>query len=196
MIARGITLSFAALIAAGALAGAAKADQRRLPPPPPPEFYEDDYYTGPPVIRHIPGLRILFGDYAMSEEEFDQLYNERQNERMRRKFDERYYEPEPAPPKAKRITPPKKPATTTAKPATPGQPQQKTAAAAKPASSSSGALTCEKATSVISGYGFSSVEASSCAGKTYAFNATRDGKKFAIKLDPANGELTEVKKLP
>ena len=50
--------------------------------------------------------------------------------------------------------------------------------------------------SIVSGYGFSSVAAESCKGKVYAFNATRDGKKFAVKLDPASGELTEVKKLP
>lgn len=189
MFVRGITLSLAALLAVGALADAARADHRRVPPPPPPDYYDYDYdaYDGPPVIRHIPGLRILFGDYALTEEEYDALY-----ERKRRKFDERYYEPEPdivpPPPKAKRVTPPKK-TETAAKPATGGQ---KTATAAK----SGGALSCERATSVISGYGFSSVEASSCAGKLYAFNATRDGKKFAIKLDPSSGELTEVKKLP
>ena len=34
------------------------------------------------------------------------------------------------------------------------------------------------------------------SGKVYAFNAQRGGKSFAIKLDSASGELTEVKKLP
>ena len=57
-------------------------------------------------------------------------------------------------------------------------------------------MSCEKATAVVSGFGFSSVEAASCSGKLYAFNAKRDGKSFAIKLDPASGELKEVKKLP
>ena len=42
---------------------------------------------------------------------------------------------------------------------------------------------------------FRRVKAESCNGKVYAFNATRDGKPFAIKVDAANGELTEVKKL-
>lgn len=191
MFVRGFTLSLVALLAVGALADTAWADRRRVPPPP--DYYDYDAYDGPPVIRHIPGLRILFGDYALTEEEFDALY-----ERRRRKFDERYYEPEPdpmPPPKARRVAPAKKPETA-AKPATGAAAKtQKTATTAKPAGSS-GALSCEKATSVISGYGFSSVEAASCAGKQYAFNATRDGKKFAIKLDPASGELTEVKKLP
>lgn len=199
MFIRGIRLSLAALVAVGALAGAAQADNRRLPPPP--DYYDPDFddggaYEGPPVIRHIPGLRILFGDYAMTDEELDALH-----ERMRRQFDERYYEPEPVPPKAKRVTPPKKPETA-AKPASGTKPaagaaakgQTQKAAAAK--QSPKAGLSCEKAGSVISGYGFSSVQAASCAGKTYAFNATRDGKTFAIKLDPASGELTEVKKLP
>ena len=35
---------------------------------------EDDYYPGPAFIREIPGLRIFFGDYALTEEEFDELY--------------------------------------------------------------------------------------------------------------------------
>ena len=53
------------------------------------------------------------------------------------------------------------------------------------AKAAGGALSCDKATSVVSGYGFSSVTPSSCTGKVYAFNATRDGKSFAIKLDSA-----------
>ena len=57
-------------------------------------------------------------------------------------------------------------------------------------------LSCDKAGTIVTGYGFSGVKAQSCKGKVYAFNATRDGKSFAIKLDAASGELTEVKKLP
>jgi len=33
-----------------------------------------------------------------------------------------------------------------------------------------------------------------CSGKVYAFNATRDGKPFSVKLNSSSGELTEVKK--
>lgn len=195
MLVRRISLSFAALLLTGLSGSAAFADHRR-PPPPPPPYYEDEY-PGPPIIRRIPGLRILFGDYAMSEEEFNALYGRRKH----RQFDESYYEPEPPPPPVQRTTPVKpktaaKPAkapssAATAKPAT-----QKPAAASQKVASSSGPLSCEKATSVVSGYGFSSVEASSCSGKVYAFNAQRGGKSFAIKLDSASGELTEVKKLP
>lgn len=190
MFRRATTLCFAALAAAAALPAAAQADHRRPPPPPPPPDYVDEY-SGPPILRYIPGVRILFGDYAMTEEEYNQLYGQQRQ----RHFDESYYEPAPAPRKKVTAPPAKKPVTP-AKPATAAAAPQATASAAPVKPAASGAMSCEKATSVISGYGFSSVEAASCAGKSYAFNATRDGRKFAIRLDPASGELTEVKKLP
>ena len=73
MFVRGITLSLAALFAFGVMAEAAHADndrkkQQRI------IIEDDNYYPGPPIIRHIPGLRIFFGDYALSDEEFDELY--------------------------------------------------------------------------------------------------------------------------
>jgi len=162
----------------------------------PPPVYEQNY-SGPPVIRRIPGLRILFGD--PTEDESYPGRNQNQNLKKKNKnnqLDESYYEPEPAPPARPKAVkpPPAKPATATA-PANPALPQKTaTTAPAKPLAD--GPLSCEKATELVSGFGFSSVEASSCAGKLYAFNAKRDGKNFAIKLDPASGQLTEVKKLP
>lgn len=57
------------------------------------------------------------------------------------------------------------------------------------------AVSCEKATSIVSGYGFSTVEATKCAAPTYEFKALRDGKAFVVKVSSASGELTEVKKL-
>ena len=149
----------------------------------------DDSYTGPPVIRRIPGLRILFGDSVQSEDE-----NDNKKKKKKRQIDESYYEPAPAQPvKPKAVKPPAKAAASP--PANPALPQKSAAATpAKPLAE--GPLSCEKATSVVSGFGFSSVEAASCAGKVYAFNAKRGGNSFAIKLDPASGELTEVKKLP
>jgi hypothetical protein len=190
MFVRGITLSLATLLATGVMVEHASADHER------------GYYPGPPIIREIPGLRILFGDYALSEEEFDELYGT-----PRRAY--RYYDDEPEPrsqtrrarererelqkrkERQKQIQKQKQKSKTAAKPAKPAEPKKtatKTAAAS--------GLSCEKATSVVTGYGFSSVTPSSCSGKVYAFNATRDGKAFAIKLNSANGELTEVKKLP
>lgn len=188
---RGITLSLAALFAVGTLAGEAAADHRKTERR---VYAEDRYYSGPPFVRMVPGLRIFFGDYALTEEEFDALYG---NDR---RYSDRYDEDEPAPPVKRKKTEKKK---TAAKPAAKAKPGDQTASidkeqgekAAKKAPAAAG-LSCEKATSVVSGYGFSSVTAESCSGKTYAFNATRDGKKFAVKLDSASGELTEVKKLP
>ena len=57
------------------------------------------------------------------------------------------------------------------------------------------AMTCDKAGKIISGYGFTSVKPTSCAGQVFAFNATRSGKAYVIKLSAASGELTEVKKV-
>ena len=182
---RGVGLCGVALLALGNLGGAAQAgsDTREQP-----SVY-DDTYSGPPVIRRIPGLRILFGDSAQPDA--DNLYDNKKKKKKNQQIDESYYEPAPAQPKV--VKPPAKAA---AKPsANPALPQK--SAAANPAKPlAEGPLSCEKATTVVSGFGFSSVEAASCAGKVYAFNAKRGGKSFAIKLDPTSGELTEVKKLP
>ena len=55
-------------------------------------------------------------------------------------------------------------------------------------------ISCERASKILDGYGFSSVKASNCEGKEYAFAATRDGKSYVIKMSSANGELIQVKK--
>ena len=91
-----------------------------------------------------------------------------------------YYEPEYIPPRKKRKT--------VARPQFEEQPKSQ-AAKKKPTS-----ISCAKAGEIVSGYGFKSVEQVSCKGQVYAFNATRDGKPFAVKLNAASGELTEVKK--
>lgn len=190
LITRGSCLGGVALLALGTLAGTATAGGNHGEPPP---VYEQNY-SGPPIIRRIPGLRILFGDQTVSEDEYDQLNDKK---KKKKKIDESYYEPQPVPTKPKAAAkPPAKPATaTTAAPANPALPQK--TASTTPAKPAGGApVTCEKATELVGGYGFSSVEASSCTGKLYAFNAKRGGNSFAIKLDPASGELTEVKKLP
>ena len=59
----------------------------------------------------------------------------------------------------------------------------------------SGSVSCSKAANIVSGYGFDSVQTGSCSGSTYSFNASRGGKAYLIKVNAANGELTEVKKL-
>ncbi len=60
---------------------------------------------------------------------------------------------------------------------------------------SNNAVSCDKATSILSGYGFSGIKASDCTGQVYAFDAARDGKTYAIKLNATSGELTEVRKV-
>ena len=141
MLGRGITLSVAALLALGPLAQTASADHHKRPR----GVYTEEEYRGPAFIRQVPGLRIFFGDYALSEEEFDELYG---TGRQAYENDDDY--DEPAPPPRRRViekTPqkPKPPKAVTAK-----QPEAKKASA-------STALSCDKATSVVSGYGFSSV---------------------------------------
>lgn len=65
----------------------------------------------------------------------------------------------------------------------------------KSESGKSTSLSCDKATSIVTGYGFSGVTPKDCQGQVYEFGATRDGKKFLIKLSAASGELTDVKKV-
>jgi len=177
----GLTMLVQAGLAGPSLAG---GDQSA-----PPAVYEQDY-SGPPIIRRIPGLRILFGDRTVD----DYGQPDGETKKKKKKIDETYYEPQPAQPVAPKVVKPAPPktATTSANPALP----QKTAAVTPAKPPGSGPLSCEKATEVVAGFGFSSVEASSCSGKVYAFNAKRGGKSFAIKLDPASGQLTEVRKLP
>ncbi len=203
MTAKALTLSLAALVAVGALSTSAEADHRKKHRR---QVTADQYYAGPPVVRGVPGLRLLFGDYALTEEEFDALYGTDDGQA----FDESYYEPKPveqAKPRKKPVTKdttaaaPKPAAKTTEKTvsvaktasvAEPAEGSTTTASTTKPATA---AVSCDKAQSIIAGYGFSSAKPESCAGKIYAFNATRAGKTFAVKVDSASGELTEVKKL-
>ena len=56
-------------------------------------------------------------------------------------------------------------------------------------------MSCDKAEKIVSGYGFTSVKPATCTGQVFAFNATRSGKAYVIKLSAASGELTEVKKV-
>ena len=202
MLIRVISASVAAMLAASLLAVDAQADHRKRHRQ---ARNYDYYYAGPEVVRGIPGIRLLFGDYALTEEEFDALYGDETDN-----FDESYYEPQPIAPVKPRNRPQKK---TTATRKTATQDDVTTASVSKTvepvskdkadvaapgkvdAAADSGKISCDKAGSIVSGYGFSSVSPTSCKGKVYAFNATRDGKSFTIKLDAASGELTEVKKL-
>lgn len=183
---RGITLLGLAILAQASLSGPGLAGGNHGEPP---AVNEQDY-SGPPIIRRIPGLRILFGDRTVD----DYSPTDGETKKKKKKIDETYYEPQPAQPATPKVVKPPSPKSATA-PANPALPQ-KTAAVTPARPPGSGPLTCEKATEVVAGFGFSTVEASSCSGKVYAFNAKRGGKSFAIKLDSASGQLTEVRKLP
>ncbi|MDO8354345.1 MAG: hypothetical protein Q7T14_12855 [Aestuariivirga sp.] len=65
----------------------------------------------------------------------------------------------------------------------------------KKTASAAPGMSCDKAGQIVSGYGFTSVKPTTCTGQVFAFNATRSGKAYMIKLSSASGELTEVKKV-
>lgn len=104
-------------------------------------------------------------------------------------YEPEYYEPEVDPyyvaPRSRR---------TTALPQQDAILPQNTQKSVVPDSRKSGGISCDKATKIVSDYGFTQVKPTSCNGKVYAFDARRDGKAFAIKMSSASGELTEVKK--
>lgn len=160
-----------AILALAVFAGPAVAAERLQPG----EFIlaQDDSQGS--FLRKIPVIRLLFGDRPPAEDNPEAPRNKKAN----KTFDESYYDPQPVSPAPK-------------KPAAPA----KTKPPAKPVQTVKAPMSCEKATALVSGFGFSSVEATNCNGKVYAFNAQRDGRSFSIKLDPASGELTEVKKMP
>ena len=178
--------AIAAVFITGSLAADAFADHRRWHRVRP----YDRYYAGPEVVQ-VPGvLRLMFGGYRMSPEAYDEIYGSDD-------FDESYYDPQIDEP-VKKLKPRKTVKPAAAKLVTPALKPKKdvaTASIAKPAAAAKSVMTCDKATSIVGDYGFSSVKPSDCQGEVYAFNATRDGKSFAIKLNAASGELTEVKKL-
>ena len=65
----------------------------------------------------------------------------------------------------------------------------------KKTASAATAISCDKAEEIVSGYGFANVTPTTCTGQVFAFNATRSGKTYVIKLSSASGDLTEVKKV-
>ncbi|MGE3874492.1 MAG: hypothetical protein AB7F74_16215 [Parvibaculaceae bacterium] len=134
-----------------------------------------DFYYGPEYVPQPRYYRYFRRDrraYRYDEGDDDYAY------------DPDYYEPEYIPPRKKRRVYVQPPIETKPKPQA-SKPQAKKKATT---------ITCAKAGEIVSGYGFKSVEQVSCKGQVYAFNATRDGKPFSIKLSAASGELTEVKK--
>jgi hypothetical protein len=171
--------------------------------PHPEDFYsgpydERDYGQPPPRRRHHRVYAPDPYDTAYGDPYADPGYNDPA-------YDRGYYEPQVMPPRKpvkKVVKPVAKPATkVVAKPstkptATPSAARPLATAPAASAATATGRVTCDKASGIISGYGFSGVKAQSCSGASYRFTATRGGKSYAIAVASASGELTEVKKLP
>jgi hypothetical protein len=158
-------------VVAGLVAVAASADagtRLRFLFPFGPEYDDDSY--GEPYF--VPAPRYYY-------------YYQRPRARPRYysyQYEPDYYEPEIDP---GYIPPPRKKKTTSL-------PSQKTGT--KPAQTKTAGISCDKATNIVSDYGFTQVKPTACTGKVYAFSAQRDGKPFVIKMSSASGELTEVKK--
>jgi len=152
--------------------------------------YDPDYRTYYPGPDYIPRRR--YRDDFEDEDEDDErrFYGYLPDDED--EFDEDYYEPEYVPPKkAKKKKSAAKPSTkSVAKPDTKSAATNKSETKKK----TQQALSCDKASEIVSGYGFTAVQSTSCSGPVYAFNASRDGKPFTIKMNSASGELTEVKK--
>src|SRR5215207_1034954 len=64
-----------------------------------------------------------------------------------------------------------------------------------PEANEASSKSCNKAKSIIGKYGFEDIETNSCEGKVYHFSATRNGKRFSVKINALTSELTEIKKV-
>ena len=183
---RVLPVILSACLGAGLFAADAQAGRRLR------VWFWEDPFQGPGFV-FVPGpVRHFFGQDDESPDEFDSGDGS--------DFDESYYDPALEAPAVKPKPVGKKAAATGAT----APAKLKDATLAKAAASApgdeadvlaSGALSCEKAGSIVSGYGFSSVKPADCKGQVYAFSASRDGKAFAIKLNAVSGELTEVRKV-
>jgi hypothetical protein len=170
----------------------ARADHLRwmLPgyfPPPPsrrvhryyPDVYEDDVY----------------GDDYYDDDYDDEDYSYYEEP------EPRYYQPKPrkkkstasapAKVKPKNVEKPKKKPQTANAPETTPKPKKATTPETTTASAN---VNCDKAKSIVTGYGFSNIQTMSCSGSVYSFSANRGGKSFSVKVSALNGELTEVKR--
>jgi len=173
----GLLSGFAALIALGSVESADAGSRWKF------RYYDyypeyESFYPGP---VYIPPPRYMrkYNRYSAYEDDWDD-----------EEFDPDYYQPQYVPPKRKVK---KAPAPQVSKPST----TKKKTVAKQPVQSQTKkqtSISCDKGSKIVAGYGFSSVKASSCEGKEYAFAATRDGKNYVIKMSSASGELTQVKK--
>ena len=210
-------MALAAIIGVTAVASAAEAEVRLKRKNG--HAYFEPYYPGEVYIVEPS----LYGNGVAPGVYEDEVYDGRQSQVVA--FDESYYDPYYLPPSKKlkkvkaaqrakakaaalaaaREAEARASAAKVAKAKTPEASQEITGSTSKIKSAAvategakkpaGAAVSCEKANSIVSGYGFSTVEATKCAAPTYEFKALRDGKAFVVKVSSASGELTEVKKL-
>lgn len=167
-------------------------------------FLHPDYYFGNPPPRDF--YAEDFGDEVYYEDEQPLAYYDPDDDYYEPRYQPRYEGEEPV-----YIAPKKKKTAKAAKPvekksvvstekkaaASPVASVEKKAVTAteKKIASAAPGMSCDKAGQIVSGYGFTSVKPTTCTGQVFAFNATRSGKAYVIKLSSASGELTEVKKV-
>ena len=165
-------------------------------PPPPPyyRYYDEDFDQGYYDPYYEPPRKLKPAKQKLSKKK--RLELQKEAARAKRLAEKKASERKKAAVE-KKAAAVQTPMVKTAKPekTTSATPEQ-TASISKPAKpKSTAALSCEKAGSIISGYGFSAITASKCEGPEYTFNAAREGKSYAITLNATSGELTEVRKV-
>jgi len=170
------------------------------PPPPPPPYYDEDFNQGYYDPYYEPPRKMKPKKKLSKKKRLELQKEAAKAKRLQQKKTA-----------AKKKTAEEKkaaavetPAVKTAKPETTSdtteqtalQTPEQTASVSKPVKAkATAAVSCEKAGTILSSYGFSGIKASDCTGEEYTFDAARDGKAYAIKLNSASGELTEVRKV-
>ena len=152
-------------------------ENRYYPEPPPPDYYD---YGEPIPYDQAYGYEedYYYGNYGAAPPGYQKPLVKRKYLPRSAYQEPNAYQPAPKP----KVT--KKPVT-----------QAYAAPTIKPnTASSSKKMSCEKAKTIIGGYGFNNVRSQTCDGSVYNFLAQRDGKNFAIKVSSMSGELTEVKR--
>jgi hypothetical protein len=157
-----------------------------FPPPPSrrvyryyPEIYEDDFYDDD------------YDDEVYYGEEPEPFYEPKPRKKKKKSTAKAPAKVKPqTAEKPKNEKAKKKPAQTASAP----KPKKTMAAKTTAKTTVSDNVSCDKAKSIVTGYGFSDIQTMSCSGSIYSFAANRGGKSFAVKVSALNGELTEVKR--
>jgi hypothetical protein len=151
---------------------------RYYPDPYEDEFYEDEFYDD-------------YDDEAYFYYEDEPRYDRKPRKKKRSTASSAPEEVTPAPAqKSKKKKQSKAAATQTeSRP----KPKKVTTTGTAPGTAT-GSVTCDRAKSIVSGYGFAEIQTQSCNGEVFSFAAKRGGKSFAVKVSALNGELTEVKR--